>query len=935
MIDHFAGARWWKFDFHTHTPASRDTPWFGLTGASDELSPEQWLLHFMKAGIDCVAITDHNTEEWIDRLREALQRMADEPPEGFRPLHLFPGVEISVNGGFHLLAIFDPSTPASAIHDLLVRVEYDGTPGDSDGVTRKSAQEVIRLVHEAGALAIPAHVDGQKGLLEVANDSGRLKLDANTVKQVLEIEGILAVEALDPQWTPHELARQCHCTWVNTTILGSDCHNFRNGTQPGDRFTWVKMCDPPNLEGLRLALLDGAPLSIRRSDTDPSDPNQHARLAIQQVEISNLRHAGHGKPLVARFSPWLSALIGGRGTGKSTVIEMLRLALGRDLELADPWDSSEEREASSNFDRIKAALLEGASVNVLLEKDGARFRITWENDGKTAIEQETVDGNWKSTPGVIPSRFPVRIFSQKQIFALAEKPGALLRLVDENVDYRNWASRWKELESRFLRLRTQIRELDAKLAEKDRLAGDLEDVKRQLGVFESGGSKDLLVRYQRLRRQRAAFETRRDDLAAAVERLRASAQGIEPVDLREEDFEGDLAPLKAAIELLEEAASKQREVAQRVAASARELEEFQRSWWQRVEESSWSREASAVEQTYRQLVERLRQEGVEDPSAYGALVQKRTTLERRLAEIDSLSKRQKELAQQAEAALEELEQWRLELTSRRRDFLQQVLQDNQYVRMSVVPFGDGAKGAEPKFRRAIAREDGRLESDILTGEDEARFSGLLADLYAELPEDYDQRQEELRKRVQEIKRDVLGIAQGQETEGRTKWFHNHVRDLKPEQLDRLELWWPEDGLRVEYRRRDGQLIPVEEGSPGQKSAAILAFVLSYGDEPLILDQPEDDLDNHLIYDLIVAQIRENKIRRQVIVATHNPNIVVNGDAEMVIAMDQRRGQCVVVENGSGCLQSEGVRDEVCRVMEGGRKAFEERYRRIIVEVRNV
>lgn len=107
---------------------------------------------------------------------------------------------------------------------------------------------------------------------------------------------------------------------------------------------------------------------------------------------------------------------------------------------------------------------------------------------------------------------------------------------------------------------------------------------------------------------------------------------------------------------------------------------------------------------------------------------------------------------------------------------------------------------------------------------------------------------------------------------------------------------------------------------------MLAFLLAYGKEPLVLDQPEDDLDNHLIYDLIVRQIRENKLKRQIIVVTHNPNIVVNGDAEMLHALDFKEGQCRVVQSGS--LQQENVREEVCRVMEGGREAFKRRYRRL-------
>jgi len=94
----------------------------------------------------------------------------------------------------------------------------------------------------------------------------------------------------------------------------------------------------------------------------------------------------------------------------------------------------------------------------------------------------------------------------------------------------------------------------------------------------------------------------------------------------------------------------------------------------------------------------------------------------------------------------------------------------------------------------------------------------------------------------------------------------------------------------------------------------------------VLDQPEDDLDNHLIYELIVQQLREVKLRRQVIVITHNPNIVVNGDAELVIAFAARGGE--TQKECEGSLQEKPVRSAICQIMEGGREAFDQRYRRI-------
>ncbi|TVT57093.1 MAG: hypothetical protein FHK80_09860 [Azoarcus sp. PHD] len=188
----YPGARWWKFDFHTHTPASKDTgAWQAAIRTPNELTPQTWLLKYMAAEIDCVAVTDHNTGEWIDRLKLAYAEMKREadagtPPGGFRELHLFPGVEISVQGGFHLLAIFDPSATSQTISDLLAQVDYQGTRGDSDGVTRLGAAQVVERILAAGGLAIPAHVEGDKGLLQVEPGTRKCMMDANTVKAAFE-----------------------------------------------------------------------------------------------------------------------------------------------------------------------------------------------------------------------------------------------------------------------------------------------------------------------------------------------------------------------------------------------------------------------------------------------------------------------------------------------------------------------------------------------------------------------------------------------------------------------------------------------------------------------------------------------------------------------------------------------------------------------------
>ena len=99
----YPGARWWKFDLHTHTPASCDTThWQRAVGTPDEVTLEKWLLKYMAADVDCVVVTDHNSGAWVDKLKDAHRLMKQQedaatPYTGLRELTLFPGVEISAN----------------------------------------------------------------------------------------------------------------------------------------------------------------------------------------------------------------------------------------------------------------------------------------------------------------------------------------------------------------------------------------------------------------------------------------------------------------------------------------------------------------------------------------------------------------------------------------------------------------------------------------------------------------------------------------------------------------------------------------------------------------------------------------------------------------------------------------------------------------------
>jgi len=119
---------------------------------------------------------------------------------------------------------------------------------------------------------------------------------------------------------------------------------------------------------------------------------------------------------------------------------------------------------------------------------------------------------------------------------------------------------------------------------------------------------------------------------------------------------------------------------------------------------------------------------------------------------------------------------------------------------------------------------------------------------------------------------------------------------------------------------------IEVGSAGQRTAGMLSLLLTLSDTPLIIDQPEDDLDNRHISNLVVSGLRALKNKQQVVVVTHNPNIPVNGGAEQIVIMEFAGGQ--IHSPLSGALQKNSIRTAVCEVMEGGRVALANRYYRI-------
>jgi predicted ATPase len=148
---------------------------------------------------------------------------------------------------------------------------------------------------------------------------------------------------------------------------------------------------------------------------------------------------------------------------------------------------------------------------------------------------------------------------------------------------------------------------------------------------------------------------------------------------------------------------------------------------------------------------------------------------------------------------------------------------------------------------------------------------------------------------------------------------------KVSELDVLDCVFSLEYLKPKYSLKwSGKNI--EELSPGERGTLLLIFYLLIDkrDVPLIIDQPEENLDNHTVYELLVPCIKEARKKRQVIIVTHNPNLAVVCDADQVIhcAIDKQGGNRVTYETGA--LENPAINKYTINVLEGTRPAFDQR-----------
>ncbi|MBD0161606.1 TrlF family AAA-like ATPase [Acinetobacter baumannii] len=897
------GSQWYKFDFHTHTPASFDYR------DSRDISPKEWLKVLMEKEIDCVAVTDHNSGLYIDDLKTAYTQSMQE--SWFRKITIFPGFELTVSLGatrIHLLAIFDPSFSSNDLTLILGRCQLNGGEmGDPENCfSTLSIMDVVRQINSSNGIVMPAHIEGSKGLLHnIVNTSPDLKANL----KLFDVAQFIDPNILNSSQIHGDLKKDCKHLAV---VRGSDAHTL---AQLGESFSWIKMGES-NIDGLRYALRDKNYCVLNQIES----PNRLPHAYIQNLSIKQMNHCGRKENNIPTFQlhPLFNAIIGGRGTGKSTFIESLRLSLGKSQDTSDL-----EKIHSEIQSFINELTNSNTEIKISVKSHATEYSSKWSKNNPIEF-YKIDDGNFLVDEGNIKDRFPVHLYSQKQINALASHPNILLEIIDRspsvNTNY------YKDLISiknnQIMNLLAEERALKNSISMEGSLKSELGAINTNILSFQSGGHNNILINHEVcMNVQRALISSL--DMSDLNEKLYQISNSqlpkliLDNINSLKDSMKIELSEINNVFicELLE--------IIQEFEALKIRLDSAILKTKLKYENSSWALFKNENEKSYQTMLEDYTSKGMPfNNEQYETWNKRKQEIVQKLSEIEDQKIRLQFNTQEWQTCMVEIKRLREVIQQKRQEFIDSVLSNNNYVKMSILPYGE-TENIESIFREIIGTSSSYINT-IYNKQDRERT--LLNELiHCEIGSKLNAKENLLNNITSLINGNSLPQFY---IDSR---FINHLKNRyqsQPEFWTRLLTWFPEDLLEVKYSRKgDGkEFVNISKGSAGQKAAAILAFLLSHGNEPIIIDQPEDDLDNELIYDLIVNQIHSNKNNRQIIIVTHNPNIVVNGDADLVNVMHFHKGQVEIKNCGS--LIHESIRNDVCQIMEGGKDAFRKRYERI-------
>lgn len=873
------GAQFRRADLHIHS--------YGEMGSYDvgdtDMTPENIINLAIDENLQVIAITDHNQ---IGNVQRALKHA-----EG-KPLLVVPGVELSTPQG-HLLAYFQTILALERFYGKLnispdKKTCYDTIP------------QCLKYADEFDGFGICAHIDTESGF-----EKAHTKYDAFK-QEILNCKNLLALEvakASNSLWFSHsdEDMNRKNCVVLRCEHLGqedgtelakvmsSDAHAldaFGKNASGERRLTRLKM-EALTFEALRIALYDSA-ARVRLEDLIPSSIPHFIGMKLE---------GGFLKNQVVHFSRNLTCIIGGRGAGKSTMLESLRVASG------NPPIENQIVDSEVWPDEISLVYEDEVGQQHTLTRSKLNDISNADPDGPTWIAIESYgQGETAET-----------------IQHCDRDPTILLKFLDGFMDISTMNQKDNELRDKLLENQTLIEKLQQDInriseTEKAKTIAD-----GQVAALKSQKASEVVDLEEKLAKERRFRDQLKASLKTLLNSINDSLTSEELKSLMLEHDGAALAVGKAEFETVKTL----------VSSLATDVEMLSTQLKTKVTEAnskitlqlqSWALKEKDTQAKIEDIRRELEKQGIKLDIAFirkvakdaADLAVKLVGLKRSIPKQQEAFKTRREMISDRQELKSRLFITRQAFAKAMNDNLSKTVVDYRVtIRFhegllsndleSLIKMAMGWRTSQvPKsslvashlspinLLDAINRKDTSRLEQVIDGNGSKVFSKAEAN-------------EVLAKMGEWDNKSALERCAFED--------HPEIKVTKTVVMD--------DGS-IAYPVRDFSIL-----SLGQQQSILLSILLfSKSKTPLIIDQPEDNLDSEFIYKTLVRSLRSIKEHRQVIIVTHNANIAVLGDAELIIPLRGASELSVIRDRGS--IDTMETKDIVCTILEGSQKAFKRR-----------
>ena len=874
------GSEWRKWDLHVHTPASDGTG-----------SPNEIVDTAISKGISVIAITDHHTAEYIDQVKDYAKD---------KDISIISGIEFrSEYGGrsVHFIAYFPEKNgetilDSTALHNLVLSKlgvskteivakgrECDSTLNEDDAfkkgmflvqVDMKLASDIV---HSLGGIISVHNGNKENGLDEEVKHFGSGKTNVHSLYESLGPlkEDLMKkyIDICDIGASDNERDRQFYLNTFNRpSIVCSDAHSY---SDIGNSYTWIKA--DPTFEGLKQILYEPE-ARVRIQESKPEEKSVYYVIDSVNFDIDK-KWKG-----TIQLNPNLNTIIGGRATGKSTLLKAIAKKVS---------NSSFSYKDDTEKDFLKE-YIENISISWL--------------DGQDSENRD------------------IEMLPQGNMYDIARdtrKLDDLIQRIIKDTEYNKHIENYESKNAQckesitsdilnLFSLQKQIKDMELSLREK----GDKKGIKAEIG--------NLAKRIEELNKGIGVSDEE-------LKQFQENKNKITNIEQCVKQFENDLFILKELKEqsiLVPNYSEKFIDLSTDVKNSLSGI--FQELKTKIDEE--WKNKISNEEATLSRKIEEQRQSL--DSIQNSELFKKCKQNEGNNKELNDAEEKLKEENGKLKD-FEEIEKQLEERNKLKKEKIESIVSSHISYKTNIQELVELLK---------IEHDDVVIKTTFRFTD--AKFRSFLED---RLNQRGLERQNHIKSLVDNYPNETETVCR----EFLCKALNDEIeyKNYNSNQSVVTEFFatnWFDYSFDLTYQKDT-----FSQMSDGKKAFVVLKLLLEFSNKkcPILIDQPEDSLDNRAIYNELVTYIRKKKTERQIILVTHNPNIVVGADAENVIVANQH-GTDSLNENGmkfqyvNGSLEytkkrpkdydskkdlvltSQGIREHVCEILEGGEKAFQER-----------